>query len=103
MAFRASGAHPSKMPRTYCGTMRASRLHLKWSSSKDPKDFVTLDEALAKLHEMQSAGLLGSRDKDRLQGYEEMAKTHAGSEVLVPRQRTFTLIRNRITVRDLLD
>ena len=68
-----------------------------------PKDFVTLDEALAKLHEMQSTGLLGSRDKDRLQGYEEMAKTHAGSEVLVPRQRTFTLIRNRITVRDLLD
>src|SRR5438105_8215726 len=38
-----------------------------------PKDFVTLDEALAKLHEMQSAGLLGSRDKDRLHKYEEMA------------------------------
>ncbi len=33
-----------------------------------PKDFLTIDEALAKLHEMQSAGSLGSRDKDRL-GY----------------------------------
>ena len=68
-----------------------------------PKDFVTLDEALAKLHEMQSVGSLGSRDKDRLHKYQEMAKAHQGSEVLVPRQRTFTLVRNRITIRDLLD
>lgn len=65
-----------------------------------PKDFVTLDEALGQLHKMHS---LNERDKQRLRTYEELAKTHPGSEVVVPRQKTFTLTRERITVRDLLD
>jgi len=65
-----------------------------------PKDFVTLDEALGELHKMSS---LNERDKQRLRTYEEMAKSHMGSEVLVPRQKTFTMVRERITVRDLLD
>lgn len=68
-----------------------------------PKDFVTLDEALTKLHSIQAVGPLGARDKTRLDSYEELAKTHPGSEVLVARQKSFTLVRDRITVRDLLD
>jgi hypothetical protein len=68
-----------------------------------PKDFVTLDEALAKLHGMQAAGPLAARDKARLGSYEKFAKSHPGSEVVVPRQRTFTLVRNRATVHELLD
>src|SRR5205807_9885066 len=32
-----------------------------------------------------------------------ISKTHPGSEVLLPRQKSFTLIRDKITVRDLLD
>src|SRR5437764_734140 len=65
-----------------------------------PKDFVTLDEALTKLHNMQTVGPLGARDKARLDSYEGLAKTHPGSEVLVARQKSFTLVRDRIAVRD---
>jgi hypothetical protein len=68
-----------------------------------PKDFVTLEEALTKLHSMQAFGPLGARDKTRLDSYEVSAKTHMGSEVLVAHQKSFTLVRDRITVRDLLD
>jgi hypothetical protein len=68
-----------------------------------PKDFVTLDEALTQLHSMQAVGPLGARDKARLDSYEGLAKTHSGSEPLVARQKSFTLVRDRITVRDLLD
>ena len=68
-----------------------------------PKDFVTLDEALTKLRSMQAVGPLAARDKARLDSYEKLAKTHPGSEVLLPRQKSFTLIRDKITVRDLLD
>ena len=67
-----------------------------------PKDFVTLDEALAKLHGMQAVAPLGDRDKSRLLRYEELAKTDPGSEAIVPRQRTFTFVRDRITVREFL-
>lgn len=67
-----------------------------------PKDFVTLDEALAKLHGMAAVGPLGDADKSRLSRYEELATTERGSEVVVPRQRTFTLVRDRITVREFL-
>lgn len=67
-----------------------------------PKDFVTLDEALAKLHGMAAVASLGDADKSRLVRYEEMARTDPGSEVIVARQRTFTLVRDRITVREFL-
>jgi hypothetical protein len=53
-----------------------------------PKDFVTLGEALSKLHAMQTAGTLSARDKTRLDGYESMARTDDQSEVLVARRRT---------------
>lgn len=69
---------------------------------KRPEDFVTLDEALARLHGMQAVAPLGDRDKSRLVSYEGLAKTDPGSEVLVPRQRTFTFVRDRITVREFL-
>jgi hypothetical protein len=68
-----------------------------------PRDFVTLDEALIKLRSMQAVRPLATRDKARLDSYEKLAKTHPGSEVLLPRQKSFTLVRDRITVRDLLD
>jgi hypothetical protein len=68
-----------------------------------PKDFVTLGEALAKLHGMQASGTLGTSDQSRLDRYEEMAETREPSEILVPRQRTFSLVQDRVTVRDLLD
>jgi hypothetical protein len=68
-----------------------------------PKDFVTLGEALTTLHKMQASGALGSRDQSRLDRYEEMAQTHEPSQILVARQRTFSLVQERVTVRDLLD
>lgn len=68
-----------------------------------PKDFVTLDEALTKLHGMQALAPLAARDKGRLDRYEELAKTRPGSEILVPRQKTFSLIRDRLTVREFLN
>ena len=67
-----------------------------------PKDFVTLEEALATLHSMQVVAPLMDGDKNRLDRYEELAKTDPGSEVLVPRQRTFKLVRDRITIREFL-
>lgn len=68
-----------------------------------PKDFVTLDEALTKLRSIQAVGPLAARDKTRRDSYEELAKTHPGSEIIVAHQKSFTLVRDRITVRDLLD
>jgi hypothetical protein len=70
---------------------------------KRPEDFVTLAEALEKLHQMQATEALGSRDKGRWNAYEEMAQTHKPSTIPVARQRAFTLVEDRITVRDLLD
>jgi hypothetical protein len=67
-----------------------------------PKDFVTLDEALASLHGMQAVAPLGDRDKSRLAWYEKLVKADPGSEAVVPRQRTFTFVRDRITVREFL-
>ncbi|HKR83480.1 MAG TPA: hypothetical protein VJS37_04860 [Terriglobales bacterium] len=67
-----------------------------------PKDFVTLQEALATLHSMQAITPLGDWDKSRLDRYEELVKTHDDSEVLVPRQRSFKLVRERISVREFL-
>lgn len=67
-----------------------------------PKDFITLDEALAELHRMQTLAPLGDRDKSRLHAYEELSKTGPGSQELVPRQKTFTFVRDRITVREFL-
>ena len=67
-----------------------------------PKDFVTLDEALAKLHRLAAVAPLGDADKSRLTRYEVLAKTDPASEVVVPHQRTFTLVRDRITVREFL-
>jgi hypothetical protein len=52
---------------------------------------------------MQTLGVLGARDKARLGTYEEMAQNRPGSEILVARQRSFTLVRNRMSSRDLLD
>lgn len=67
-----------------------------------PKDFVTLDEALARLRGMAALAPLGDRDKSRLARYEELAKSEPCSEVMVPRQRTFKLVRDGITVREFL-
>jgi hypothetical protein len=67
-----------------------------------PKDFVTLAEALETLHSMLAVAPLADGDKSRLDRYEELVKTDPGSSVLVPRQRTFKLVRERITVRDFL-
>jgi len=52
---------------------------------------------------MQTKESLADRDKSRLRTYEEFAKSHSSSEVVVPRQRTFRLVRNRISVREILD
>lgn len=68
-----------------------------------PKDFITLGEALTTLHRLQTTGVLGTRDMSRLHDYEKRAQTHEPSEVLVARQRTFTLVEDQITVRALLD
>jgi hypothetical protein len=67
-----------------------------------PKSFVTLQEALATLHSLQAITPLGDGDKHRLDRYEELAKTHPPSEILVPRQRTFKLVRDQISVREFL-
>ncbi len=68
-----------------------------------PKDFVTLDEAITKLQGMQALAPLGARDKVRLDRYDELANTHQGSELIVPRQKTFSFVRDRLTIREFLN
>jgi hypothetical protein len=78
-------------------------INLEMIEFERPRDFVTLGEALAKLRELEISGVLSSNDKFRLIRYEELLKTKNESEVLLPRQKTFTFVQERITVREFLD
>jgi hypothetical protein len=68
-----------------------------------PRDFITLGEALARLHTLETTAVLGIRDMGRLHDYEKRAQTHEPSDVLFPRQKTFALVEDQITVRALLN
>lgn len=88
------------------GALRAQTdfpISLEMLEFERPKDFITLGEALTWLHRLQTTGVLGTRDISRLHDYEKKAQTHEPSEVLVARQKSFALVEDQITVRDLLD